>query len=84
MESMGLEHNRPFVRTIFSPLQDMTVKEFKEKVSERVGLPRTKFDLIFAGKPLVEEKNLRFYHEDYCLSNQSHVILVVVLPGGQH
>lgn len=58
----------------------MTVKDFKAKVSERVNL--REFSLMFAGKPLVDEKQLRFYHEEYCLSNQSSVYLIVVLPGG--
>lgn len=62
------------------PLQNMTVREFKERVSERVNLKE--FSLIFAGKPLVDEEQLRFYHEEHCLCNQSTVFLCILLKGG--
>ena len=55
----------------------MTVKEFKKKVSDRVNVQE--FSLIFAGKPLVDEKPLRFYHEEHCLCNGSTVFLCRLL-----
>ena len=58
----------------------MTVKEFKAVVRERVNL--REFNLMFAGKPLVDAKQLQHYHEEYCLCNQSTVFLIVVVPGG--
>ena len=58
----------------------MTVREFKKKVSERVNVQE--FSLIFAGKPLVDEKQLRFYHEEHCLCNQSTLFLCLLLHGG--
>ena len=58
----------------------MTVAEFKKKVSDRVNVQE--FSLIFAGKPLVDGKKLRFYHEQHCLCNESTVFLCLLLPGG--
>ena len=53
----------------------MTVTEFKKKVSKRVNVKE--FNLIFAGKPLVNEEQLRYYHEEHCLCNGSTVFLLL-------
>ena len=58
----------------------MTVKEFKKKVSKRVNVKE--FNLIFAGKPLVDEEQLQYYHEEYCLCNGSSVFLCILVHGG--
>ena len=55
----------------------MTVKEFKKEVSDRVNVQE--FSLIFAGKPLVDGKKFRFYHEEHCLCNESTVFMTYMV-----
>ena len=63
-------------------IQEMTVDQFTKRVSERVGLPEDKVDLMFCGKYLKSQKNLNFFIENCLLKNGSTVVLCLKLLGG--
>ena len=60
----------------------MTVKDFKSRVSGRVGIEVGNFELMFAGKTLDPTKILSFYHENCLLQSESTLFLFQVMPGG--
>ena len=63
----------------FDNIDDVTVRDLKAKVSEKMSIPPNVFQLTFNGKILDEERKL----SEYDISNESTILCVENTVGGK-
>ena len=63
----------------FDNIDDVTVRDLKAKVSEKMSIPSNVFQLTFNGKILDEERKL----SDYDISNESTITCIENTIGGK-